>query len=276
MAWFNTGTPVHNEKPRDGLDFPPDRFWVQTGQSRDIVFVDVVAGNFKEHQVRLNGNWRNQITCCTPIIEADEVAPCCSVLGAQSAYSVAPTTIVDCSKWIDKKGTARQYELKVLPAKYKTAQKFARKQADLAADGKTMAGRMYKVIRETDKSPAVGDDYEFVRDVDMTKLFELVMFRGKRLAEHIDQADADPAYFDRLSRVLAISRGSDGHVVRKIPAYNYIAVYAPKTPREIREMLNGYVPEPSNNTHGGGYGSAHQTSSYNGPSGARADEDVPF
>lgn len=266
--WMKTGfsAAVKSEQDRESNNsFAPDRFWIPTGQSREIVFVDDAAGAFREHNAKINGNWRNWITCAAPLMEAGEVAPCCEKLGADSAYMVSMVTVIDCSKWTDKKGNTRQFELKVLPAKYKTAQKLERKNSELQKEGKSLVGRLYKVTRETDKSPAVGDDYEFVREVDMSKLFDLAIYRGKKLSEFFDAANNDEATFQKLARTFSVMKGTDGKVPRKLVPFNYQKLYWPKTPAEIRTLLSGYVPTDDDRNSGGGNGG-----------GSRADETVPF
>lgn len=264
--WFSTGfsSAVKQEQDRENANtWLPDRFWIPAGQSREIVLIDEHAAAFREHNAKINGSWKNWLTCAAPLMEAGEVAPCCSILGGDSAYSVSMVTIIDCTKWTDKKGNTRQFELKVLPAKYKTAQKLLRKQEDLAKDGKSLVGRLYKVTRETDKSPAVGDDYEFVREVDMNKLFDLAVYRGKKLTELFDTANVDEAGFQKLARTFSVMKGPDGKVPRKLVPFNYLKLYAPKTPNEIKALLQGYTP--SDDDRGGNSG---------GSKGA--DENVPF
>lgn len=261
-SWYSTGFSKGNGSGDGGksdiLTWAPDRVWIPAGQSRDFVFIDDAPFTFDEHNARINGSWRNPITCLAPVTEEGE-PPCCSILGKDTRYRVSMMTVVDTSKWTDKKGNVRQYELKILPAKFKTSQKLERKMNELSKDGKSIVGRLYKVVRETDKSPAVGDDYEFTRDVDLAKLFDLATYKGKKLVDLFAQADDDPTFFARLSRVFAISKGTDGKVVRKLVPFRYDAIFAPKTPKEIKELLAGFASEESGAAAGGS-----------------ADEEIPF
>lgn len=266
--WFSTGfdAAIQQERQRETTGYLPDRFWIPTGQSREIVFVDAVAGAFREHNAKLNGNWKNWITCAAPLMEAGDVAPCCDKLGEKSAYMVSMLTIIDCTKWTDKKNNTRQFELKVLPAKYKTAQKLAGKNKRLQDDGKgDLTGKLWRVIREGDKSPAVGDEFEFVRDVDLSKLFELVSYRGKKVVDLFTQAGADEEAFKALAQVFSVSKGPDGQVPRKLVPFNYQKLYWPKLPKELRTMLAGYVPTDDDDNRGNGGGAR-----------GGADDSVPF
>jgi hypothetical protein len=262
-AWYSTGFSKDSGSGggKDFMTWEPDRIWMPAGATRDLVFVDDAPFTFDEHNAKINGNWRNWITCLAPVTEEGDPG-CCTVLGKDTRYRVSMLTVVDTSKWTDKKGQVRQYEVKVLPAKFKTSQKLDRKMSDLAKDGKTIVGRLYKVTRETDKSPAVGDDYEYTRDVDMAKLFELATYKGKKLAELFDKADTSGEEFAKLSRIFAISKGTDGKVVRKLVPFRYDAIYAPKTPKEVKDLLSGYK------------GGDDDSGSFGG--GSSADEEIPF
>ena len=266
--WITTGLGNAVQKGQEAeasRQYGPDRYWIPTGKSRELVFVDVEAGAFREHNYKKDGDWKNWLTCAAPLMDAGEVAPCCAALGADSAYLVSMLTIVDCDKWTDKKGNTRQYELKAYPAKFKTAQKLERKHGDLAKEGKALSGRLYRVTRETDKSPSVGDDFEYVRDVDMEKLFSLVTYKGKKLAELFAQAESDEALFAKLARTFQVMKGPDGKIPRKLVPFNYQKLYWPKTPAEIKAILTGYKKPDDDDRDSKSSGSSKG-----------ADEEVPF
>ena len=266
-SWYTTGFSKDSGNGKsDMFSWDPDRVWMPAKDSRDFVFVDDAPFTFEEHGLKLNGSWKNWITCLAPVTEDGEPV-CCQIAGKDTRYRVSMLTIVDTSKWTDKKGQVRQYEIKVLPAKYKTAQKLDRKMVDLAKEGKSIVGRLYKVTRETDKSPAVGDDYEFSREVDMVKLFDLVNYKGKKLSDLYTAADESAVNYAKLAKIFAISKG--GKIVRKIVPFRYDAIYQPKTPKEVKDMLGGF--DASENNHdfdkGNGKGST---------STAAVDEEIPF
>jgi hypothetical protein len=267
MSFMSVGYDQLEDNKRE---FLPDRFWIPTGQSREIVFIDSLPAVFKEHNAKLNGSWKNWLTCAAPYMSDGDLAPCCSIIG--EPYQVAMYTIIDCSSWTDKKGNSRQYEIKVLPAKYKTAMKLKRKNGDLQPEGKSLSGRLYKVVRETDKSPSVGDEYEYVRDVDVSKLFSLVTFRGKKLADLISQAHTDPKVFETLHHNFNYTKDVDGNIPRRLQPFNYAAIYEPKQPKDLRLLLRNFKPEDRQDSRfGGGHGGGGSSSNDSG-----ADETVPF
>jgi hypothetical protein len=263
MSWAQTGYDSLEETKRE---FLPDRFWIPTGQSREIVFVDAVPAVFKEHQYRTSGSWKNWLTCSSPLMSDGDLAPCCTTI--KEPYQVAMFTIIDCTGWTDKNGKSRQYEIKVLPAKYKTAMKLKRKNADLVQEGKSLAGRLYKVVRDTDKSAAVGDDYEFVREVDLSKVFALATFRGKKIADLINQAQHDPKVYELLVQNFGYAKDNDGNIPRRLQPFNYFKLYEPKQPKDLKPILRNVIPDERESRFG--------SSDNGGGGGGGADETVPF
>lgn len=263
-SWYSTGfNNAAQDKKSDVTTYGPDRIWIPAGKSRELIFVDDSAFTFDEHNCFLNGSWKNWMTCAAPITEEGE-PECCRILGnKEGRYRVTTFTVIDCDKWTDKKGNVRQYEVKVLPAKFNTTQKLQRKADELAKDGKTLKGRLYRVTRETAKSPAVGDEYEFVREVDMAKLFSVATYKGKKLSELWDKADEDATTFAKLARVFSVAKGEDGKVVRKVVPFRYDTVFAPKMNSELKESLAGYKRKDGEDAGNSGGGSS-------------ADEEVPF
>lgn len=263
-SWYSTGlNNAAQDRKSDFTTYGPDRIWIPAGKSRELIFIDSQAFTFDEHNAFINGSWKNWMTCSAPITEEGE-PECCRILGTKEGrYRVTMFTVIDCDKWTDKKGNVRQYEVKVLPAKFNTAQKLHRKAEELAKDNKTLVGRLYKVTRETAKSPSVGDEYEYVRDVDMSKLFSVATYKGKKLTELWDKADESADVFTKLARVFNVAKGADGKVNRMLVPFRYDSVFAPKMNSEIKSMLAGYKRKES-------------TSADEGDSGSNADEEVPF
>ena len=271
MSWMKTGYEALEESKSD---FAPDRFWVPVGQSREIVFVDSIPAVFKEHNAKMNGSWKNWLTCASMMASDNELAPCCSIVG--EPYQVAMYTIIDCTKWVDKKGNSRQYEIKVLPAKYKTAAKLKRKHVDfvnnqdIPAEQRSLSGKLFRVIRDTDKDPSVGNDFEKVRDVDVSKLFDLVTFRGKKLSDLILQAANDQRVYETLHNSFGYTKDNDGNLPRRLVPFNYEKLYEPKSAKDIKLLLRGFKPEDREERFGSRGGSS------SGGSTGSADETVPF
>lgn len=266
-SWYNQGYDgMKKEEDRISTMGGPNRIWIKPGTSCDFVFVDDEPVCIYEHNPKIDGSFRNWITCVKGIYDE---AICCDEMGEKTRYYVGYYTVVDCSKWTDKKGNTYQYEVKFLPAKLKTLKKFKRKKEDrIAAGAGGLAGCLYKATREDEKSPNVGDEFEFTRTVDMEKLFQVANYKGKKLSDLFAKASDQPNQ-DRLRKIFNIKVGADGKVVNEIPAFSYMDLLRPKSMKDLKEALkNVEEKDPSPG------GSNTPSTKSSGPSGA--DNDVPF
>lgn len=151
------------------------RFWMPKGTERVIVFL--TEGNqapvIWEHQVKLGGSWRNWFTCLEPM---GQPCPLCqwadSHNGQYGRYKAAFFTVIDTNAFKDKAGVERKNLKKLLAAKKDTAEILKRKFLNRmeASEGKSgLKLAAYKVYRtNSDKSAAVGEDFEFVKMADMS------------------------------------------------------------------------------------------------------------
>jgi len=181
-SWYSTGyDDMKREEDRVASSRGPNRYWMKEGTSRDIVFLDDEPFSIYEHNYRADGSWKNWMTCMRGI--RDE-AVCDDKLGTNNRSYVGFFTIIDCSEYTDKQGNSYQYEMKLLPAKMRVLKKFKRKKDERGS----LIGCMYRVTREDSRSPNVGDEFEFKKEVDLEKLFDYAQFRGKKLKELYEKA----------------------------------------------------------------------------------------
>lgn len=256
-SWYDTGyNGMKKEEDRMTQLGTPRRFWIKPNTSAEFVFVDAEPFAIYEHNPKMNGSFKNWVTCVKGVFED---APCCDEIGEKTRYYVGFYTIIDCSKWVDNKGNTYQYEMKLLPAKLKSLKKFKRKGEDRAQQG-GLAGCLYKATREDQKSPSIGDEFEFQKEADMGKLFALANFGGKKLTDLFAKASDDPANLARLQKAFALKLDAQGRPLPQIPMFNYLEVLKPRSPKDLRDMLKGNVEKDDNSSS----------------SSAGADESVPF
>lgn len=258
-SWYDTGFDGMDEEQRRIDDMQgPGRLWIPATQSKDTVWVDDQPVCIHEHNPKMNGNYRNWLTCLQGVY--DEVV-CCVKLGVNSRYYVGYLTSVDCTEWQDQRGNKHQYELRLTPLKLRSLKKFRRKVEDR---GK-MLGTMWRLTREDDKSPTCGDDWEFLRDVDMGKMFEFANYRGKRLTEMWEEAERDAEAMARVMRTFQIKPGEDGKLPREVPPFNYFEILKPRPPKELRTILGAVEPDDSKGT-----------SAPSGGGGSVKEDQIPF
>ena len=160
------------------------RFWMPEKTERKIIFLtDVVKLIIYEHNMRLNGHWRNWCTCLKmlkipcPLCEAKNV----------SRYQVAPYSVIDLEEFTDKKGVKHANQRRLLMAKSVTYEKLMRQHKKRQEKGQSLVGAVYTVARLSGKkSCGCGDEFEFEEMVDLKDL----------QAEKIETAEFD--YFKLL------------------------------------------------------------------------------
>jgi hypothetical protein len=248
-AWYDTGYEgIKREEERLQSLSGPMRFWMPPEASKQVIFLDDEPFSVYEHNPKLNGSWQHQFTCLQGVYDNPI---CCSKLKDYPRYYVGYFTIVDCTEWTDKKGNKYQYDLKLFPAKIRTLKKLRRKKEERGS----LIGCLYKATREDSTSPVVGDEFEFVREVDLDKVFEVARYKGKLLSELWTKAEAGGEDgISALKRIFQVQI-KEGRVVPSLVPYNYFTLLEPKSPKDIEELLGSCVIDAVD---------------------ARADKTVPF
>jgi hypothetical protein len=243
-SWYQKGfstTEYDKERAEQRSRFwPPNRFFLKAGEAKRIVFLDDEPFCFDEHNPTIDGDWRNWLTCLQSTY--DDVV-CCEKLGAKSRYRTGYYTVVDCSEWTNKNtGVVHQFEVKLFQAKVKTLknlQVIKEKRGGLA-------GKMFESRRVDSKSPNVGEMFDFEREVDLEKMFEVANQWGKPLQDLYETASSDDDGAEDLMTELQnrfqLVTTEKGKIVQKIFPFNYFKLFAPKSPDAVRELLQGYTP----------------------------------
>jgi hypothetical protein len=230
MSWYSQGySGIAKEEERLEDMQGPMRLYIPAEKQKDIVFIDDDPFCIYEHNPKIGGSFRNWITC---LQGANDDVHCCKVLGPNSRYYCGYLTVVDCSKWEDKKGNSHQYEMRLLQAKMRTLKKFERKKSDKGS----LVGALFTVTREDDRSPTCGDDFDFQKQGDLDKLFEFACYRGERLAALWEEAEQKPDVMSRVRKTFQVEP-VEGKLPRTIPQFNYMQVLKPKPPAELKLFL---------------------------------------
>lgn len=139
----------------------PRRFWIPDGKETQITFLDgaldddglLDAVTYWEHQLKINGNWRNWFACT----QLDEPCPICDGTDSQPSL-VSVFTIIDHTEWKDSNGKVHKDEKRLFVCKRETFRRLQK----IAAKKGGLVGVTFDVSRNGDKSPGVGDTFDFV------------------------------------------------------------------------------------------------------------------
>lgn len=132
-----------------------NRLWLKPGSSAKVTFLDTEGFYLSEHQISVDGDWRNFFTCRKDFSEC----PLCEE-GYKASY-VAVYTVIDHSKYTSKK-TGKEYKNKkrLLVAKQSVINKLARRRQSLDGD---LTYAVLEFTRDKREECATGEDIEFVK-----------------------------------------------------------------------------------------------------------------
>ena len=240
MSWLKSGfNNVAEEGERRDSEFKIPELWLTLGKEKKIMFLDHSPACVHTHMAKIHGEWKT-FTCLADT--GSEDVPCCEILGSKKRQFVGYFTVVDLSTYTDKKGDERKNEIKLFPAKFKTLKLI---QEVLAEQGSLM-GKVIKLKRLEEKSPASGDYVAYVGD---QAIPDDINYRQKLVKDLAKEPD-------KWEKQIVLPKTGKGY-----PLVNYMEVLAPRSPKEIRAMLRGYKPTDFN-------GKTTETK--------QQDDDIPF
>lgn len=166
---------------------------------------------YSEHQLTIDGDWKNWYTCLAKI---DPPCPICSA--GYYKYYIGQYTIL--AEWVDDDGIAR-WSKKLYAAKIDGIERVRLKQAQYVKDGripdKQFQYCMFHVSRMSERSVVTGDDMEFI----------------KKLSK------------DEVAGLLP--QPQQGQEPISIEPYDYKKLFAPKPRGELEALLrSGRVQPP--------------------------------
>jgi len=135
------------------------RMWLPGGSETEVTFLDPENKHpdgyplpfvFTEHQLKINGNWRNWFTCI------GEGCPLCEA--GDRPYLGAAYTVINHKEWTDKKGGVHKDEINLLVVK--PAINVILRKAAARRNG--LRGWFVAVARTSEKAFATGDSFDFI------------------------------------------------------------------------------------------------------------------
>lgn len=161
MSWFAKGGDAKSQQFRDSAKSNSIfRFFMDSGQAKEVVFLDDAMFMVKEHFVKLGPKKFETFTCSD---DGD-----CILCGMKQRVGVSEYyTILDLTPYKKKDGTEQKYSRKALPVKGTAIDVLMRRRQ---AAGGNLKFNKVRIIRDGDKSPNSGSDFEVLGPVDQVKL----------------------------------------------------------------------------------------------------------
>ena len=161
------------------------RFWVPAGQEARFTFVDgfLTPENtvdfiaLKEHALFMNGKYHNYFSCLDTGGPEGQVCPLC--VGGDTAYFAGAFTVIDHRAYKNEKtGKVFTNQRRLFVAKRETIKLL--QQLGIKRGG--LAGCTFDAMRSGDKSPGVGNSFDFIEKnsiEDLKKKFMVLDANGK-------------------------------------------------------------------------------------------------
>jgi len=190
MAWYSTGKDAENRFAADEARKEESkkrreegyikRWWIPVTRSDDLgqelVFVDacweseeyVAPFTYMEHNLKLNGTWRNWFTCLEGEKDSNGRPVICPICSSGDRPSlVAAYTIINRNSYAKKDGStgnANKDELNLFVCKSKVQKDLRRK----TVSHKGLRGCAFHAIRGTSESANTGDLFEFKEKTELS------------------------------------------------------------------------------------------------------------
>jgi len=273
-GWLNTGfAGMQEEEARQASSRGPRRYFMKKNDRKQLIWVDENPACVHEFNPKLNGSWTNWFTSPKSDPNYPDMESAMGTInkylgGKYKDYYVGYFTVVDCTEWKGKDNKKNRYELKLFPAKMGSLKLIQSRIEDFGG----IAGKAINVRRtDEEKSPACGNVFDFEKEIDMTKLWDHVMYQGKLIKDLFAEALENDTKRATLTRTFNFKRGENGVLIPGVPTFNYMSLLKPKTPAELRAFLAGATVDspdfPSDN---------NSTPDKSGAGDGAADESIPF
>lgn len=155
-SWFQRGNEGFQRSQKIAEDMAnsakPFRVWLPVGERTNLTFLDGDGFFFYEHQLKINGDWKNWFTCLKDFSEC----PLCDS-GDTPSY-VAAYTVIDHSEYVSKKtGKKVKNQKKLLVTKGPVHDKWARR----IEENGDLTYCVYSCARDRKNECNTGEDITF-------------------------------------------------------------------------------------------------------------------
>jgi hypothetical protein len=161
-SWYSVGfEELDADIARQNAPRTPRRWYLPAEVTQEITFVTDQPFVFREHNLKLDGHWRNWFTCL------GKNCPLCR--SGNDPYLAAAWIVVDHGEWEDNNGNQHKDEPRLFVAKSRIASRL--KKIRSKRDG--LNGLRMEVFRSEAMAPNTGDVFDFTQkytDKEVAKL----------------------------------------------------------------------------------------------------------
>lgn len=182
------------------------RFYLPAEAETTIIFLDDYPPILEEHQLQINGDWRNWFTCRKVV---DEHCPLCAAQYRQD--TVGFWTVIDESEWTNDDGEVIKNQRKLFPAKYSVIKQLRKASQRLREEGfkDGLKYARFTVRRTSSRAANCGDVFHYEGHLTEEELLKLV--GDPELIQPFDYEQIlAPKSIAELEAVLASQRAEQG------------------------------------------------------------------
>ena len=203
--WCSEGfDEVDKESERQSAPRVPRRWYLPAEHSGELSFVTDMPFVFKEHNLKLDGHWKNWFTC------SGRNCPLCKA--GNDPYVAAVWMVVDHGEWEDSEGNQHVDEPRLFVAKTRVASRLKR----IREKKKTLRGMRLEVYRSEAMAANTGDQFD---------------------------GDGKPATAKMIARLKWWPKNQDYDALPGGAKAKWKEIFAPKTRDELAEVLGKLADE---------------------------------
>ena len=147
------------------------RLWLPAKKNLEATFVTDPPFCFWEHQLQIDGNWRNWATCVRGL-EGYKYCPICKLSDKIKKfwrYYAGAYKIIDHNEWTDRSDVFHK-DTPLLMIARKDSLAVFRNHANIRSG---LVGCRYNVFRSGSKSASIGDDWNFLEKITEEQMVEM-------------------------------------------------------------------------------------------------------
>ncbi len=168
MSLFNELN-IDEVKLSSGEGSVTNRFWLNRGETKTIIFLTNKPVQVREHTVKVDNKWQT-FTCLKMLEMACPLCTYAKEVDSGYAYEAAVFTVLDTSEYKAQNGVVYKNQKKLFLAKSQTLEKIQRRANQAVQKGGSLRGAIVEVYRGNSKTaPTVGEEFELkdiITDID--------------------------------------------------------------------------------------------------------------
>jgi hypothetical protein len=258
MSWFKTGYESAKEAYEDFGDGDQlRRHWQPPETTNRLLFLEDDPFLFWEHNLKLDGHWKNWFVCP----KRNKIEGSCAICDKYEdryPYFIGMHSVINMTPWTSKKGNVYNFQREIFAARLGGKDKpgVLKKLERLKQKHGRLRGLVVDVYRSGAKTESCGDEFEVMEKVSPADIAGLCK---DRLTQHLVEINkgVDPEKVTAMDTLLKRNPWE---------SFNFEEIIKPKSNVELRQLISTAPAEPASSFRDDGGGSGKDA----------LDDDIPY